>query len=337
MKKSITLLLVLTLILGIFVKLGTPDEEEEQQDTLTVAVVAASAFGDMAFNDSAKEGAEQLKEDLGIRTEYYECNLVGIKQTLMNAAETADVVVAVGWQCYEISEVAVEFPDVKFVLMDNPAEGIQDIPNLISITYAQNEGSFLAGYLAASMSKTGVIGAVGAEDTATAKDYLAGYRQGARYANPDIKIEKVYAADFAAETAGSDCVQKLATKGADIIYNIAETTAGSVFEAAQEKGLYVIGTDADQKLAYPEYDNTILCSVKKEIGQSVYDLVLTYAEDGTWDGAKVHLSDLASGSVTIAYGGEDSVQLVRDARKAELEELAGQIISGDIRVKTARN
>lgn len=337
MKKSITLLLVLALILGIFAKLAAYEiEDPEQQSSLAVAVVAASAFGDMAFNDSAREGVEQLKADLGISTQYYECNYSNIKQTLMDAADSADVVVAVGWQCYEISEVAPEHPDVKFILVDNPAEGIQSIPNLLSITYAQNEGSFLAGYIAASMSKTGIISAAGAEDTPTVNDYIAGYRQGARHANPDIEIKKVYAADFDAEDAGSRCVQKLAADGADIIYNIAGSTGSSIFEAARENSLYVIGTEADQKLAYPQFDGTILCSMKKNIGQSLYDVIWAYSEDGTWEGAKVMLSDMASGHISIAYGNEESLQQISDELKAEVEELAGQIISGDIKVKTTR-
>ena len=81
-----------------------------------------------------------------------------------------------GWECYEIEEVAPEYPDTKFIFVDNPVETIADIPNLLCITYAQNEGSFLAGYIAAQMSKTGVVGAVGGDDGDVIGDFLVGYR-----------------------------------------------------------------------------------------------------------------------------------------------------------------
>jgi basic membrane protein A len=337
MKKSITLILVLTLILGAFAVIGNHDSDEgTEQDALSVAVVVSSAFGDKSFNDSAREGTELLKEDLGINVEYFECNNEGIKQQLMNAAENADVVVAVGWQCYEISEVAPEHPSVKFILVDNPAEGIADIPNLISITYAQNEGSFLAGYIAASMSKSGIIGAVGGEDSQTTNDFIVGYRQGAKHADPDIKIEKIYAGDYEDPELGEKCAQVLIDKGADVIFNVAGNTGNGIFAAAQESSLYAIGVDTDQKLTYPEYDDVIICSMKKEVGQSLYDVIWAYAEDGTWNGGKVMVTDIASGHISIAYGDENSTQQVSDSLKAEVEELAKKIVSGDIKVKTTR-
>ena len=68
----------------------------------------------------------------------------------MQAAEESDFVIPVGWQFYEISEVAGEYPDTKFIWVDNPAENIENLPNVLCITYAQNEGAFLAGYIAVS-------------------------------------------------------------------------------------------------------------------------------------------------------------------------------------------
>lgn len=336
MKKSISLLLVLALILGIFALVGCGGEEGADEDALSVTIVVSSAFGDKSFNDSAREGGEQLKTELGIDVEYIECNNEGIKQQLMNAADVSDVVVAVGWQCYEIAEVAPEYPDVKFVLIDNPAEGIEEIPNLLSITYAQNEGSFLAGYIAASMSQTGVVGAVGGEDSETVNDFMIGFRQGAQYANPEVIVEKMYAGDYENPEAGRECALALADKGADVIFNVAGNTGNGIFQAAREKSIYAIGVDADQKLTNPEFDDIIICSMKKEIGTSIYDTVLAFAEDGTWEGAQVMVEDMSTGHISIAYGDETSTQQIGDELKAEVEELAAMIVSGKIKVETTR-
>ena len=254
----------------------------------------------------------------------------------MDAAEVSDFVVAVGWECYEIEEVAPEYPDTKFIFVDNPVETIADISNLLCITYAQNEGSFLAGYIAAQMSKTGVVGAVGGDDGDVIGDFLVGYKQGAEYANPDIKVETIIAGDYEDPALGKECALTLADKGADVIFNVAGNTGNGIFEAAQEKSFYAIGVDADQKLTNPEYDDVIICSMKKEVGQSIYDAIAGFADNGTWEGGKVLVTDMANGYISIAYGDEESTQQVPDSLKSEVEDMAEKIINGEIEVETTR-
>jgi basic membrane protein A len=338
MKKSISLIIVLALIISLFALVGcSGDDGGDEEAALKVCVVVSAGFGDKSFNDSAHEGAERLKDELGIDVSYIECNNEGYKQKMMDAAEAADVVVAVGWECYEIEEVAPEYPDVKFIWVDNPAENVEDIPNLLCITYAQNEGSFLAGYVAAKMSNTGVIGAVGGEDNATINDFIVGYKQGALYANPDIKVETIYAGDYEDPALGKECALSLADKKADVIFNIAGNTGNGIFAAAQEKSFYAIGVDADQKLTNPEYDDVIICSMKKEVGTSIFETIKAYAEDGTWNGAQILVTNMADGYISIAYGDENSTQQIGDDLKAEVEELAEKIVNGEIEVETTRN
>ncbi|MBR5229234.1 MAG: BMP family ABC transporter substrate-binding protein, partial [Firmicutes bacterium] len=124
MKKSISLLLVLALILSVFVALvGCGSEESTEGDALSVCIVASAGFGDKSFNDSALAGGEQLKEDLGIQLHTMECRGENFKQNLMDAAENYDVIVPVGWEFWEITEVAAEYPDTKFIWVDNVADG----------------------------------------------------------------------------------------------------------------------------------------------------------------------------------------------------------------------
>lgn len=164
MKKTISLLLVFAMILSAFALTGCSKDNGEGEE-LTVSIVVSSAFGDKSFNDSAKEGADKLAQDYGVKIKTIECQEENFKQYMVQAAEESDIVVPVGWQFYEIPEVAKEYPDTKFIWVDNEAEGIADLPNVLCITYAQNEGSFLAGYIAAKMSKSGVVGAVGGDRT----------------------------------------------------------------------------------------------------------------------------------------------------------------------------
>ena len=335
MKKTISLLLVFAMILSAFALTGCSKDNGEGEE-LTVSIVVSSAFGDKSFNDSAKEGADKLAQDYGVKIKTIECQEENFKQYMVQAAEESDIVVPVGWQFYEIPEVAKEYPDTKFIWVDNEAEGIADLPNVLCITYAQNEGSFLAGYIAAKMSKSGVVGAVGGEQNTTIDDFIVGYRQGALYANPDIKVVTNYANTYEDPAKGKECALALHNQGADVILQIAGNTGNGVFAAAQEAGFYVIGVDQDQKISAPEYDKQIICSMKKEVGLSIYDTIKTFIEEEKWEGARVWTADMATGYVSIAYGNEDSEQQISDAIKSEVEEIAGKIVSGDIVVDTTR-
>ena len=335
MKKTISLLLVFAMILSEFALTGCSKDNGECEE-LTVSIVVSSAFGDKSFNDSAKEGADKLAQDYGVKIKTIECQEENFKQYMVQAAEESDIVVPVGWQFYEIPEVAKEYPDTKFIWVDNEAEGIADLPNVLCITYAQNEGSFLAGYIAAKMSKSGVVGAVGGEQNTTIDDFIVGYKQGALYANPDIKVVTNYANTYEDPAKGKECALALHNQGADVIFQIAGNTGNGVFAAAQEAGFYAIGVDQDQKISAPEYDKQIICSMKKEVGLSIYDTIKTFIEEEKWEGARVWTADMATGYVSIAYGNEDSEQQISDAIKSEVEEIAGKIVSGDIVVDTTR-
>ena len=335
MKKTISLLLVFAMILSAFALTGCSKDNGEGEE-LTVSIVVSSAFGDKSFNDSAKEGADKLAQDYGVKIKTIECQEENFKQYMVQAAEESDIVVPVGWQFYEIPEVAKEYPDTKFIWVDNEAEGIADLPNVLCITYAQNEGSFLAGYIAAKMSQSGVVGAVGGEQNTTIDDFIVGYKQGALYANPDIKVVTNYANTYEDPAKGKECALALHNQGADVIFQIAGNTGNGVFAAAQEAGFYAIGVDQDQKISAPEYDKQIICSMKKEVGLSIYDTIKTFIEEEKWEGARVWTSDMATGYVSIAYGNEDSEQQISDAIKSEVEEIAGKIVSGDIVVDTTR-
>ena len=335
MKKTISLLLVFAMILSAFALTGCSKDNGEGEE-LTVSIVVSSAFGDKSFNDSAKEGADKLAQDYGVKIKTIECQEENFKQYMVQAAEESDIVVPVGWQFYEIPEVAKEYPDTKFIWVDNEAEGIADLPNVLCITYAQNEGSFLAGYIAAKMSQSGVVGAVGGEQNTTIDDFIVGYKQGALYANPDIKVVTNYANTYEDPAKGKECALALHNQGADVIFQIAGNTGNGVFAAAQEAGFYAIGVDQDQKISAPEYDKQIICSMKKEVGLSIYDTIKTFIEEEKWEGARVWTADMATGYVSIAYGNEDSEQQICDAIKSEVEEIAGKIVSGDIVVDTTR-
>ena len=332
MKKLLAILLALVMVFS-FAACGDDTTGGDAESDLTVALVVPSGFGDLSFNDSAKAGAEKLVADYGVNVQYIECGGDQFKQNMMNAADDAQVVVCVGWEFWEIEEVVVDYPDVTFIWIDN--ESAESYDNLLNILYAQNEGSFLAGYVAAKMSESGIIGAVGGEDSVTINDFIVGYKQGAEYANPDIEVVYNYAGDYENPSLGKELALALNSQGADVIFQVAGNTGSGVFAAAQENGFLAIGVDQDQKISAPSYDDVIICSMVKQVGTSIYDKVSEYIENGSLAGG-TWVADMSNGYIGLGYGGDDSVQQISDEVKAEVEDLQAQILSGDIVVDTTR-
>lgn len=327
---------VLALLLALVMMAGPASAAACADDGgLTVALVVADKFGDRSFYDSAKAGCDKLVEDLGISLKPIECNGENHTAQMQNAADVADVVVCVGWEFYDIETVAPAYPDVKFIWVDNATS--EPIDNVLNITYAQNEGSFLAGYIAAAMSKSGVVGAVGGEDADTINDFIVGYEQGARYwadsNGAEIEVVHNYANTYTDPAVGKECAIALNDEGADVIFQIASATGDGVFEAAAEKGFYAIGVDSDQKYIN---EDVIICSMKKEVGGSIYSAIseLAGGDDSRW--GSTWIADMSTGYIGIGYGEEGSVQQISDELKAQVEDLAGQIISGEIVVDTTR-
>ena len=332
MKKLIAIVLTLAMIACLFAGCGGKNPAESGNQGLTLALVVAGNFGDRSFYDSSNEGATRLEQE-GVTVKRIECGNEKHTEQIYNAAEAADIVVLVGWEFYDVEAVAPEYPDTKFIWIDNATSA--PVANVLNITYAQNEGSFLAGYVAAKLSETGVVGAMGGMDDATINDFIVGYKQGALYANPDVTVEVIYSNSYDDPAIGKECALTLHEKGADVVFQIASKCGDGVFEAAKESGFYAIGVDSDQKYIAPE---VIVCSMRKEVGSSIYYAVKQYMEEGescalfgtTW------IADMASGYVGLAYGEAGSVQQVDADLKLEVEDLAKKIIEGEIKVDTTR-
>ena len=331
MKKLITLMLVITMVLTVgLTACGKTDDTAEE---LKVAVVLAGATGDRSFYESANEGLRSLVVAGGVKGTLIECqNDASMFTTnLISAAESSDVVVAVGWEFWDVlTEAAPQMPDTKFIFVDNGLDGVGD--NLLSITYAQNEGSFLVGYIAGKLTTTGKIGAVGGEDSETINDFIVGYEAGARYADPDIQVQTQYAGTYEDPARGKELALALYDAGCDIVFQVASRTGEGVFEAAAERGLYAIGVDSDQKYIDP---NVIICSMVKDVGLSIEQTVTALMEDGTWNGGEIWVADMSTGLIDVGYGDDTMVQQVSDELKAEVEQIKADIIAGKIQVPTA--
>ena len=213
---------------------------------LTVGVVFDSGgIGDKSFNDSAKAGLDKAEKDLGITAKTVASKNEGDYATNLDAMANGgcQLVFAVGIsQGNALEQVAKKYPQVKFAIVD----GTVDAPNVRSLHFNEEQGSFLAGYLAALTTKTKKIGFVGGQELDLIKKFYSGYVAGAKTADPTVEILPAkYVGNWENQDLGKADAQQLFGTGADIVYHAAGRAGLGVIKAAEEQDKYAIGVDRD--------------------------------------------------------------------------------------------
>ncbi|WP_210162613.1 BMP family lipoprotein [Cucumibacter marinus] len=294
---------------------------------------AAGKF-DKSFNEMAFGGAEMYKEATG--NEYSELEIQEDSQREQAlrrfASRGASPVVVPGFTWAEpLNVVAQEFPDTHFAIID----AVVEQPNVRSVLFKEQEGSFLVGALAAMKSETGTIGYVTAFDFPLLQAFGCGYIQGARAINPDIEVlYNFIGTDFAAfndvNTAGEVGISQL-ERGADVIYAAAGAAGEGALQAAADAGKYGIGVDSNQNYLFP---GNMLTSMVKRVDVAVSD-AFTDEMNGEWTSG-VEVLGLAEEGVGAAMD-EYNADLITDEMMTKVNELRDQIIAGEIEVHDYRS
>jgi len=204
-------------------------------------------------------------------------------------------------------------------------------PNVANLVFADEQGAYLMGVVAASRTKTGTVGLLGACAIPLIQRFLAGYRAGAEAVDPTITVEAAYVSgdpdrcDFTDVGAARAAATTLYNQGADIVFQVAGGAGIGVFEAADALGKYAIGVDADQyQTVDPALRHVILTSETKAVDNAVYDFIASVAHDRFTPG--VHRYDLADGGVGYATSDGQIADLTTRLAVYRDEIVAGRII-----------
>ncbi|HET6520713.1 MAG TPA: BMP family ABC transporter substrate-binding protein [Geminicoccaceae bacterium] len=299
------------------------------QDDFTPAILfdLGGKF-DKSFNEAAYNGAERFKQETGI--DYLEFEMTGEAQrgqALRRMAGRADVVVAVGFAfATPLEEIAAEFPDTKFTLID----AVVEAPNVQSVVFKEHEGSFLVGMLAALASETGTVGFVGGMDIPLIRNFLHGYEQGVKHVTPDAEVlanmTGTTPAAWNDPTRGAELARGQFDRGADVVYAAAGGTGLGVLQAAADTGHLAIGVDSNQNHLQPGH---VLTSMVKRVDNAVYE-AFTGAKGGTWE-AGVRNLGLAEDGVGYAVD-EHNRELITPEMEQAAEEAKRKIVAGEIEV-----
>lgn len=318
MRRIVTFIMSMMLAVGLFAA----------KPTRVGIVLSTGGLGDKSFNDAAYRGLEQAQKDLGIEFKYVEpASPAEDEEFLREYAEAGyDLVIATGFQMTESARtVAADYPDVKFLMIDD----VIDLPNVKSMVFKEEEGSFLVGVIAGLMTKNNAVGFVGGMENPLIKKFEVGFKQGAEYVNPKVKFFSVYTTGpnpFNDPVRGKENAISEINQGADVIYHAAGGTGMGVIAAAKEKGVFAIGVDSNQDAVEP---GTVLTSMLKNVDVGVFDTIKALTKGEFVSGLAVYGAKEDGVGVTNF---EFTKEIIGAEKLAKFEEIKAKLMAGEIKV-----
>ncbi|MDQ1721686.1 MAG: basic rane protein [Pseudonocardiales bacterium] len=296
--------------------------------------------GDKSFNDSAAAGLDAAKQKYNIP----DSNIKELEAAQGEAEADKEArltqladngftsIIAVGFAYADaVKAVVPKYPNVKFAIIDD--NSVQ-APNLADLTFAEEQGSFLVGAIAALKSTKHSVGFIGGVNVALIQKFQAGFDAGAKAADPSVKLADKYLTQppdfggFNDPTKGETAANGIYDAGADVIFAAAGGSGSGVFKAAKAKGALAIGTDSDQyQSAAPDVKDVVISSMLKRVDVAVSKFIDS-VKDGTFKAGNT-IFDLKAGGVDYSTSGGKI-----DDIKAKIDDFKAKIIDGTITVPT---
>lgn len=299
-------------------------------------IIAQGGLGDRSYNDLAFSGLTKAAQDFGIKVKAIESpDPVGQGEKLLrNAAQLGfDLVITLEYSHFApLKRVADDYPKTVFSILNIAV----DKPNIVSVIFKEQEGSFLAGALSAMVTKDTnipginekkIIGAIGGTKSLGIDKFIVGYEEGAHYIDPQVKVLVAYSNSFGDPVKGKELATAMFQQGADIVYQIAGGTGQGIIQAAKETGHFAIGVDSDQDWMAPGH---VLTSMIKRSDLAVYDLCKRLSE-GKLEGGKTVYYGLKEGGVGLSEM-KFTRQFIPKEYIEKIKELKKKIINGEIKV-----
>jgi basic membrane protein A len=305
-------------------------------------VTDVGKIDDKSFNQSAWEGVQQAQKELGSEIRFIETtDPKDYEKNIGQFADAAyDVIATVGFAIGEATYVAAKkYPKVLFIGVDQGQfkdDNHPDIPlpNVAGLIFDEDKAGYLAGYLAALMSKSGTIGAaLGTDIIPPVWRFGEGYKAGALAAKPSVKLNVVYHSDVGLDKTftdpewGKTTAISMIDKGADIIFGAGGKTGNGALLGCAERNVMAIGVDTDQYLTVPEAQKVLLTSAIKLITPGVFDLAKA-AQDGKFPKGNF------VGKVGLAPFHDFESKVPADV-KSKLQEIDKGLQSGSIKTGVA--
>lgn len=306
-------------------------------------VTDVGGIDDKSFNATAWKGVQDAIRELGIEGRYLESQQQTdyAKNLQEFVGQGYDLVVTVGFLLGDATkEFSERYPKSNFAIVDFAYD--PPLPNVLGLTFATDQAAFLAGYLAAGMTKTGKVATFGGLAIPTVTIFMRGMEAGVKYYN-QVKNAKVqvlgwnsatnkglFTGNFESTDDGRRFAESLFDEGADIVMPVAGPVGLGSAAAARDRKRMIIGVDTDWYVSAPEYRSTYLTSVVKKMDVAVFSAIEA-VQKGTFKGG-TYVGTLANDGVDIAPFHEYDAAIPAWL-KAELQQVRAKLISGEIDIE----
>jgi basic membrane protein A len=310
MRKNWMFLVVLLIIPFALASCGEQSNNLADGEFKPCIVSGVGGFNDNSFGQSGLKGMEKITGELGIEFGRFEVSYSTqiTPQIQASVDQSCDLVIAMSYEMKDaIEDIAKQNPTVNFVVIDSNTE--EELPNVKQVFFDVSQPSFLAGYAAAAVSKTGVVATYGGKKNGPLLLFLNGFYDGVDYYNTlkgtSVKVlgwnreqqDGDFAGGYSHQEEGKVLAQFFIDSGADVIFPVAGSTGLGTLNYVKNHNLTeadapkasVVWVDSDGAAGMPEYSDIILTSVEKGIPKSVEDVVrLAYQgnfDNSTYTGA----------------------------------------------------
>ena len=307
-----------------------PTTATSSEPALRVGLVTdVGQLNDRGFNQLAFEGLKRAEQELGVEGRVLESTSDAeyVPNHSSLAEQGYDVVIGVGFaQGEAVAEVAKQFPDTKFVIIDVDQASLPGAPaNVVGLLFKEEEVGYLAGYLAALTAKREggprEISSVGGMKEPPVDRFIAGYQAGAEAAVPGTTILNGYSQDWDDLAKCKEVALDQIAKGSQVVFQVAGGCGLGALDAAKEKSVWGIGVDADQSFLGPH----VLTSAVKRVDQAVFQTIQSVI-DGSWKGGTNSVFGLADEGVGLGTVSDQVPQEDVDA----VEAVRQKIVDGEI-------
>jgi basic membrane protein A len=331
MKKHAAFLIsafVLFALAGVSLFAG-PGQQKSNSGAVKIGLVTdVGGVNDQSFNQSAWEGLQRFGRETGANVSYIESRDESSYAPNIDTFVDGqyDLIWGVGFMLGDaFAQAGKDYPDRQFAIVDY-AYSASEVPNgnVTGVVFAAEECSFLVGYIAGKVTKTGKVGHINGIASPTMESFAVGYYAGVLTANPNAQIMGQYSGSFGDPAAGKAIANQYFADGADIIYHAAGGTGAGVIESARELNKWAIGVDMDQNYIAP---NNVLTSALKRVDNAIYD-VSDMVRKGTLQSGSTLLYNLKNNGVGYATTGNH----IPPAVITEVEAIKARIVNGQLKV-----
>ena len=343
MRLNLHRLVVLAVIVPVVLAAMAPASPALAAQALRVGMVTdMGGIDDKSFNATSWAGVARAIRELKIEGRYLESQQQAdyAKNIQEFISQKYDMIITVGFLLGDATkEFALKNPGTKFAIVDFAYDPV--IPNVLGLTFATDEAAFLAGYLAAGMTKTKIVATFGGIPIPPVTIFMDGFEAGVKYYNQvhktNVRVlgwnaktgKGSFVGNFESTDDGRRTAEALFDEGADIIMPVAGPVGLGAAAAAKARNKMFIGVDTDWYVSAPEFKEIYLTSVMKNMDNAVFDAI-KLAQEGKFKGG-VYVGTLANGGVGIAPFHEYDNK-VPAWLKRELDEVKQKLIRGEINI-----